>query len=189
MTIAACLYHGEVIFPRPDEIVNGRYVRRRPRRPPIVDFSQETNESIITKGLVCKIGQVSRPVSFFRFGPWIDWDYCRMRAHVRDIILGQPENVARTELRRLESELRQCASEYYAASRKLAEFERLVDQGFYRDWVGVAIYARHSYLNRIESEAYAKLRGICDLLKHFKAEVLPTIWPINKTMLKKGASK
>lgn len=178
MTIVACLFHGEVVFPRPDEIINGRYVKRRIRRPRTIDMTNADASAYHMRPL--RITHVSRPCLFNQFDPWTDWGSLdRMRSHVRDMILDQPENKVRAKLRELESERRQCYSECVAISREIAMFQRLVDQGFYCDWVGSALRARREYLENAKSRAYGMFDFISAELNFFKADVLPTIYPIN----------
>ena len=185
MTIAACLYHGEVIFPNREEIIDKRYVKRRYRRPPIVDMTMPN--AITYQYPKILITFVSRPCLFVTFDQWCGLDIYQMRDHVRRMILDRPENKVRAMLHKLEDERRKCASEYSEAENKLAEFRRDDSNGYLaaQGWTVLGIIAKIEELRNAVSEARHRFECAYGELERFKKDVLWTIWPISR----KGTAK
>lgn len=180
MTIAACLYHGEVIFPRPDEIIDKRYVKRRYRQTPFVDM---TKPNVLTYQYPkIRIAFMSRPCLFVTFDQWCGLDIYQMRDHVRRMILDRPENKVRAMLHKLEDERRKCASEYSEAENKLAKFRRDDSDGYLaaKGWTVLGIIAKIEKLKSAISEARCSYECACVKLEEFKQEVLYPMWKMKR---------
>ena len=180
MTIAACLYHGEVIFPNRDEIINKRYVKRRYRQAPFVDVTKP--DALTYQYPMIRITFISRPCLFVTFDQWCGLDIYQMRDHVRRMILNKPENKVRAMLHKLEDERRKRASEYSDAENKLAEFRRDDFNGYLaaKGWTVLGIIAKIKELKSAISEARCSYECACVKLEEFKQEVLYPMWKMKR---------
>ena len=90
MTIKACLYHDEVVFPTPDEIVNGRYYKRVPRHVVVdIDVTQP-NGPIAYQLPAVKIAIHTRPIFTYHFSWGCSLTKVEMRERIGRVLLANP---------------------------------------------------------------------------------------------------
>jgi hypothetical protein len=177
VNVAACIFHGEVIFPKRHEIVNGRYVMRRPKRPPLVAFTDENADSLDYKAVCMKITRVSRPVRWFGDIPvgGISDDTKEWMAGVMD-----PAWKIRRELHALEREVHELTDRINKANNAYQVFLSREDEGLYGGLPSDDFrILRGHYLGRVNA-AQRCLEYACTKLQDFKKFVLPSVWPINR---------
>lgn len=181
MLITACIYHSEVVFPERDEIVNGRFVRRVPRRLPPVVMEMPTDPLTYQVPSV-KIAIHSRPIVVFGFDDFCGWDIHKKRDHVRRVLLGRTEVRFRFKLHELEADVKAAVEKLSEAERGLKDFEEKDDNGYFVDlgWSPIRRIKEHVRLKDVVRKREWEAGSALGVLEEFKTRYLPMIWPINR---------